>query len=146
MGVSVGGVATQLGTTTSGSKDLVTGAAAGSSSAANDVDGGTTTIRSAPVTLPATPGDLTFNFYFAHRANSNTSDSFRVLVEDQNGVRTVAYIKRGAATVLGARWTAKRIPLTAWAGQTIRIIFSATDAGRGSTVEAGVDDIRIEQP
>ena len=74
-GVSVGGVASQLGTTTSGSKDLVTGAAAGSSSAANDVDGGTTTIRSAPVTLPATPGDLTFNFYFAHRSNSNTSGS-----------------------------------------------------------------------
>jgi hypothetical protein len=145
-GVSVSGVAMQLGTTTSGSKDLVTGAVAGASSAANDVDGGTTTIRSAPVTLPATPGDLTFNFYFAHRSNSNTSDSFRALVEDQAGVRTVVYIKRGAATTVGARWTARRIPLAAWAGQTIRIIFSATDAGRGSTLEAGVDDVRIEQP
>jgi carboxypeptidase T len=146
VGVSVGTVATQLGTTTSGSKDLVTGAAYGGSSSANDVDGGTTTIRSAPVTLGATPGDLTFNFYFAHRSNSNTSDSFRALIEDQTGVRTVAYIKRGAATTLGARWTARRIPMTPWAGQTIRIIFSATDAGRGSTVEAGVDDVRIEQP
>jgi aminopeptidase S len=98
------------------------------------------------VTLPATPGDLTFNFYFAHRSNSNTSDSFRALVEDQAGARTVVYLKRGAATTLGARWTARRIPLAAWAGQTIRIIFSATDAGRGSTLEAGVDDVRIEQP
>src|SRR4051794_9475316 len=43
----------QLGTTYSGAKDLVTGASGGSSVNANDVDGGTTTIRSRPITLPA---------------------------------------------------------------------------------------------
>jgi carboxypeptidase T len=144
--VSLGGVATQLGTTTSGSKALVTGAAYGGSAAANDLDGGTTTARSAPVTLAATTGDLTFNFYFAHRADSTTSDSFRVYVEDALGTKTLVYLRAGSAAVVGAHWTAKRIPLTPWAGQTIRLIFTASDVGRASLVEAGVDDIRIERP
>jgi hypothetical protein len=98
------------------------------------------------VTLGPTTGDLTFNFYFAHRANSNTTDAFRVIVEDELGAQTVVFVRRGAATNVGARWIAKRIPMTAWAGHTIRIIISATDAGRASLVEAGVDDVRIEQP
>ena len=42
----------QLGTTTSGRYDLVTGLAGVRGRDANDLDGGTTTIRSAPVSLP----------------------------------------------------------------------------------------------
>ena len=36
--------------------------------------------------------------------------------------------------------------MTPWAGQTIRIVFEATDAAPDSLVEAGVDDVRIERP
>ncbi len=42
----------QLGTTTSGSYDLVTGALAGSSAGAYDLDGGTTGVRSPLINLP----------------------------------------------------------------------------------------------
>ncbi len=48
----------QLGTTTSGSNDLVTARLAGASAGVNDVDGGVTSIRSPAITLPAT-GTLT---------------------------------------------------------------------------------------
>jgi hypothetical protein len=33
-----------------------------------------------------------------------------------------------------------------WAGQTIRIVFSAQDRGTASTIEAAVDDVRITRP
>jgi hypothetical protein len=33
--------------------------------------------------------------------------------------------------------------MTPWAGQNVRIVFSATDAGSASTLEAAVDDVRI---
>ncbi|MEV0997491.1 M14 family metallopeptidase, partial [Nonomuraea sp. NPDC050202] len=46
--------AKQLGTTVSGTNDLVTGRLAGSSAGAYDVDGGITSIQSPPITLPST--------------------------------------------------------------------------------------------
>ena len=52
--------AKQLGTTVSGVNDLVTGALAGASAGADDVDVGTTRIRGPAITLPAT-GTLTRN-------------------------------------------------------------------------------------
>ena len=144
--VTVSGVTTQWGTPTSGSKDLVTGAAYAGSSTANDVDGGLTRVRSAPIVLPATPGPLSFNYYFAHGANSTVADSFRAWVEDEHGALTQVFIRRGSTSLVGATWRAARVALTPWAGQTIRIHFTADDAGRPSLVEAGVDDVRIEQP
>ena len=60
----------QRGTTVSGVRALVTGAAAGSSAGANDLDGGTTTIRSRVIRLPADPaayGSLTFRWLFARQ-------------------------------------------------------------------------------
>jgi hypothetical protein len=36
--------------------------------------------------------------------------------------------------------------MDAFAGKTIRLRFSATDAGANSLVEAGFDDVRITQP
>ena len=58
--------AKQLGTTTSGSIALVTGAPAGTSANTYDLDG-RTSIRSARIKLPATIGQrLTFRYVFAH--------------------------------------------------------------------------------
>ncbi len=89
--------AKQAGTTVSGSRDLVTGAAAGSSGSSNDLDGGATTIRSTPVVLPATVGPLSFRYYLAHGNNSSPSDWLRVWVEAADGTRTLVFEELGAA-------------------------------------------------
>ena len=70
----------QLGTTVSGSNDLVTGASAGTSAGANDVDGGRTSIQSPEITLPSGNRTLTFSWYLAHGSNSSSADYFRVKV------------------------------------------------------------------
>lgn len=136
----------QAGTVPSGSRALVTGPKAGATAHAYDVDGGVTTIRSAPVPLPATVGSLTFRYYLAHSSNSSTSDYFRAYIEDATGRRTLVRQERGAANTDLPNWSTATISMAPWAGQTIRIVFAAADLGRASTVEAAVDDVRITRP
>ena len=136
----------QAGTVPSGSTALVTGAKAGSSVGSYDVDGGVTTIRSQPVTLPATVGALSFKYYLAHSSNSSSADYFRAYVENAAGVRTVVRQEVGAANTDLPAWKTATISMTPWAGQTIRIVFAAADRSRASTVEAAVDDVRISRP
>ena len=62
------------------------------------------------------------------------------------GTRVRVFRDLGAGILQPAKWTKVGVPLTKWAGQTIRIVFTATDGGPDSLVEAGVDDVRIEQP
>jgi hypothetical protein len=136
----------QAGSTPSGSRALVTGYQAGANADANDVDGGVTTIGSAPVTLPAQVGSLTFRYYFAHSANSSVMDYFRAYVEDAAGRLTVVREERGTMATDLPAWSTATIPMTRWAGKTVRIVFAAADLGRASTVEAAVDDVRITRP
>jgi len=138
--------ARQLGTVPSGSHALVTGRLAGATANSYDVDGGETTVRSQPVELPATVGALSFRYYLAHSSNSSTQDYFRAFVEDAAGVRTLVRQEVGAANTDLPAWKTATISMTPWAGQTVRIVFAAADRGRGSTVEAAVDDVRISRP
>ena len=138
--------ARQAGTVTSGSRALVTGAKAGSSASSYDVDGGVTTVRSAPIVLPAAVGSLTFRYYLAHSSNSSSADYFRAYVEAADGTRTLVRQERGAANTDLPAWATATIPMSRWAGKTIRIVFAAADLGRASTVEAAVDDVRITRP
>ena len=138
--------ARQAGTVPSGSQALVTGRLAGATANSYDVDGGVTTVRSAPVVLPATVGPLTFRYYLAHSSNSSAQDYFRAYVEDAAGVRTLVRQEVGAANTDLPAWKTATISMTPWAGQTIRIVFAAADLGRASTVEAAVDDVRISRP
>ena len=134
----------QLGTTTSGSKALVTGPRAGSSASSHDVDGGRTTVQSPAIALPSRTGQrLRFRYYFAHRANSSRADELRVSIVDSGGTTTTVLLERGAAVDDDAAWARASIPLDQWAGTTIRIRIAATDGGRASLVEAAVDDLRI---
>jgi len=142
---AIGSTRLQLGAAYSGQLAMVTGAQADGSASANDLDGGSTTIRSAPIALPATVGSLTFRYYFAHGPNSSKADSFLVYVE-AGGVKTRVYREYGTAFADGARWAKAGTPLSRWAGQTVRLVFVATDGGPDSTVEAGLDDVKIEQP
>jgi len=136
----------QAGTVPSGSRALVTGAAAGRSAGDDDLDGGVTTVRSAAVSLPATTGSLTYRFVFAHGADSSPDDAFRTYVEAADGTRTLVREVLGAATVLKPAWRTVSVPMTPWAGQSVRIVFEAVDGAGDSTVEAEVDDVRITRP
>ena len=138
----------QLGDAVSGSGALVTGAAAGRKAGSNDVDGGVTSIRSRPITLPADPasfGRLTFSYVFAHSATSTTADSFRVLVEAEDGTRTPVFERFGAPTNLNASWRSGSVSLADYAGQTIRLVIAAKDGANGNLLEAEVDNIRIQR-
>jgi subtilase family protein len=134
----------QLATTVSVVNDLVTGRLAGANANANDVDGGTTSIQSPAIALPAT-GTLTLSFssYFAHDKKSSTADFFRVKVV---GATTSTVLQElGSTTNDNAAWAASSFNVSAFAGQTVRILIETADAGSASLVEAAVDDVKIVQ-
>jgi Zn-dependent metalloprotease len=134
------GVALQLGTTVSGTNDLVTGAAGGAAGDA-DIDGGVTSIQSPAITLPTGTITLSFSWYLAHLNNATSADFFRVSVV--TGSTTQVFNQPGAAANRAAAWGTATVNLSAFAGQTIRLRIEAADAATGSLIEAGVDDVVI---
>jgi extracellular elastinolytic metalloproteinase len=137
--------AKQLGTPTSGSNDLVTARLAGASAGANDVDGGITSIRSPAITLPATGTlTLTFSQYLAYGSNATSADFLRVSVVGAT-TTSVVFQRLASATDVDGAWTTASASLNAFAGQTVRLLIEAADAGTASLVEAGIDDVRITQ-
>ncbi|MCF6468848.1 M28 family peptidase [Nonomuraea sp. MG754425] len=134
--------AKQLGTTVSGTNDLVTGRLAGSAAGDHDVDGGVTSIQSPPITLPsAGPLNLSLSWYLAHGSNSSSADYLRIRVV---GSSTATVLNQaGAATNRNGAWATATANLDAFAGQTVRILIDAADASGASLVEAGVDDVKI---
>jgi hypothetical protein len=135
----------QLGTTVSGTFDLVTGAAAGSGAGSFDIDGGVTSVRSPAITLPSSGTlTLTLSQYLAHGTNASSADFLRVSVV-HNGGTTVVFNRLGAATDVDAVWATATANLSPYAGQSVRILIQAADASGASLVEAAVDDVRITQ-
>jgi hypothetical protein len=134
----------QLGTAFSGTNDLVTGRLAGAAAGDHDIDGGVTTIRSPAITLPST-GTLTLSFayYLAHGTNSSTLDFLRIRVVGTT--TTLVFEELGAANDDDAVWASGSANISAFAGQTVRILIEAADASTASLVEAAVDDVRITQ-
>ena len=142
--------ALQLDLTTSGSRALVTGAAAGASAAANDLDG-TTTIRSAPSWFRRSPPR-------APRGPSHSATTWRTRPTPRPTTGSAPGWRRPTArarscsrssappTTDAAAWASARIAMDPWAGQTVRIVLGAADGEADSLVEAAVDDVRIERP
>ena len=127
----------------SGRAALVTGALRGSSVAANDVDGGLSSVRSPEFKLgqPGSQGwTLSLRYTFAHNAKARAVDFLRVSV---NG--TTVFSQAGFAGNRNAVWTPVTVDLDAFAGQTVRVLIEASDSGRDSLVEAAVDDLRVYQ-
>jgi hypothetical protein len=135
----------QVDTTPSGSNALVTGAAAGTSAGDFDLDGGTSSVRSPAVTLPST-GTLTLSYrwYLAHGTNASSADFFRVSIV-HNGGTTVLFTQAGAASNRNGAYALGSVNVSAYAGQSVRIVFEAADASGASLVEASVDDVSIVQ-
>ncbi|MET0426181.1 MAG: M28 family metallopeptidase [Actinoplanes sp.] len=136
------GVATQLGTAASGTYDLVTGATAGASAGANDVDGGVTSLRSPAITLPTGTLSLGFSWYLAHLNNSSSADYFRVKVVSGSTTTTV-FTQAGAASDRAAAWATATVNLSSYAGQTVNLVVEAADTSTASLVEAAIDNIKI---
>jgi hypothetical protein len=139
----------QLATVASGQRGMVTGASAGASANANDLDG-TTTIRSLPITLDADPakvGKLTLRYTFAHDAASTPEDAFRVRIQGQDDQLTTVIDVQGSGVNRDGAWTSANAEadVDAWAGQTIRVVLEAVDGGADNLVEVAVDDIRIRR-
>jgi trimeric autotransporter adhesin len=134
----------QLATTVSGVNDLVTGRLAGSGAGSHDIDDGVTTIRSPAIALPST-GTLTlsFSYYLAHGSNSSTADFLRVRVIGSTSA--LVFEELGAGNNDDAVWATHSANISSFAGQTVRILIEAADAGAASLVEAAVDDVRIVQ-
>ncbi|HEX6682335.1 MAG TPA: S8 family serine peptidase [Candidatus Limnocylindrales bacterium] len=141
-GQTTSGVVLQLGTTVSGTNDLVTGAAAGTSAGAFDVDGGVTSSRSPAITLPAGTLTLTYSWYLAHLNNSSSADFFRVSIVHGGGT-TALFTSSGAATNRAGAWATGTSNISAFTGQSVRILVECADASTASLVECGVDDVRI---
>jgi hypothetical protein len=139
------GVALQLGTTVSGTNDLVTGRLAGASAGEADIDGGLTSIQSPAITLPST-GTLTLStsWYLAHLNNATSEDLFRIRVVS-GSTSTTVFQQLGSAANRAGAWGTATANLGAFAGQTVRVVIEAADNGAGSLVEAGVDDFTITQ-
>ena len=132
----------QLGTTMSGSYDLVTGPLAGSSSGSYDLDGGLTSIRSPLLNLPVGRNlTLSFSYYLAHYTNSSTADYLRIKVI--GNTTTTIFQELGANNDDDASWQTFSISLNNYAGQSVYLLIEATDASSASLVEAAVDDVLI---
>jgi hypothetical protein len=145
-GTRVSGVTLQPTTTPSGVAAFVTGRLAGDRPSAYDLDG-RTTIRSPHIQLPGTTGQrLFFRWFLGHAASASSADHLRAIVERQDGSRTVVWERRGAPAVVAGAWTSAWISLDPWAGEAIRIRFEAVDAAGASTIDAGVDDVRVTRP
>lgn len=130
-------------TAQSGTRDLVTGASAGTSAGAFDLDGGITTVRSTAISLPATATTITLEFYgyLAHGTNASSADFLRAKVI--SGTTTTVYEQLGAATNRNGAWVLRSADLTSLKGQTIRIQFECGDLATASLVECGIDGVKI---
>ncbi len=137
------GGAKQLGTTVSGVNDLVTGRLAGSGAGDHDVDGGMTSMTSPPIALAAgSTYALSLSYYLAHGSNSSSADYLRVRVVGSTSATVLQEL--GAANNDNGAWaTASNIDLSAFAGQTVRIVVEVADAATASLVEGAIDDVRI---
>jgi carboxypeptidase T len=125
-----------------GANDLSTGRLKGDSAASNDVDGGSTSIQSPVIALPASGTlTLTFRYYFAHGSDSSSADAFRVMVLGNTQLQ--ALVELGAATNDNAVWATATVDLTPFAGQTVRLLVSAVDGAGASMVEAAIDEVKI---
>jgi aminopeptidase S len=134
----------QLGTTVSGTKDLVTGRLAGTSANAKDVDGGKTSAKSPPIALTGGSSySLSFKYYLAHGSNSSSADYLRVKVA---GSQTATVFQElGGTEDDDGVWATRNVSLSSFAGQTVRIIVEAADESGDSLVEAAIDDLRVNR-
>ncbi|MGH8878274.1 MAG: M4 family metallopeptidase [Stackebrandtia sp.] len=137
------GTTVQRGDCASESTCLVTDPAAGTGPGDYDVDGGETSVASPRFTLPDTAAaSLEFQGYLAHLNNATDADHLEVSVLTSSG-STVELTVSGTAGNRAGTWTEYTVDLSDYAGQSIRLVVTATDAPSASLVEAAVDNVVV---
>lgn len=146
VGTSWNGVQLQLEDAANGTQALVTGGKDDGSVGYDDVDNGVTSALSQAILVPEeVRTELSFNYTFAHLDNSSNEDFFRVSIVGANETRVVLE-ERGDSSDRAGEWQEFSMDVSDFAGQKISILVEAADNGRGSLVEAGIDDVRVETP
>jgi aminopeptidase S len=85
-----------------------------------------------------------FRFTFAHDAAATPADYLRLGIV-RGGSTNAIWTASGKSAERNAAWTTKTFSLTAYAGQTIRLKFTAVDGAADSLVEAAIDNVRVYQ-
>jgi carboxypeptidase T len=137
--------ARQLGTTTSGSVDLVTGRLAGATADSYDVDGGTTSVRSPDFSLAAGGAyAVRLRYYFSHDSRSDNRDELRLRIVRDDGATATLFHEVGSARDDVAAWATRTFAIpAAFIGSTSHLLISASDRGPRNLIEAGVDDVSV---
>src|SRR5690606_14819023 len=78
----------------------------------------------------------------AHLSNATNADFLRVRVL-AGGASPIVFEQLGSSVNRPGAWATANVNLSSFAGRTIRLQVEAADAGSGSLIEAGVDDVRI---
>ncbi len=121
-----------------GTRCWVTGAAAGSSVGANDVDGGRTRVLS-PIMDLAHVAAPTLSIWLYYSESVPSSDAFTVEMSSNGGSSWSQVFRRNTST---PGWQQVRIELTGTMTSRMQFRFSAQDL-QPSLVEACVDDLEI---
>jgi hypothetical protein len=118
--------------------------AAGSSAGTFDVDSGLTSVLSPEISLPANSEiELSFDYYLAYLDNASSDDFFHVAVI-ANGIDTELYDDHAHNSNQSAQWQSATLDLSAYAGQTVQILFEAADVAGASLIESAVDNVQVE--
>lgn len=136
----------QPGATAGGKNALITGLAFGGNAGAFDVDEGMTSAASPEILLPELTGserlEIGWFWFFSHAANAEPADFFRVKIL-ADGKESTLFELIGGASECTPRWAEFSTLLNEFAGKTIRILVETADSGEPSTIESGLDELKI---
>lgn len=111
----------------------------------NDVDGGTTTLTTAPIDLSSGDARIGYWRWYSNDAGSTpNTDVFVVQVSNGGAWVTVETVgPAGAGTSGGWIWSEFQVSDFVTPGAAVSLRFVASDLGSGSLVEAAVDGLRV---
>jgi choice-of-anchor B domain-containing protein len=115
----------------------------------SDVDDGTTTLTSPALDASAGNSTLSFAMWYANNGNGTVDDSMSVQLSNNNGNSWTTILDLGPGDDgAGGGWVTYEFDVDSIfsnPSSQVRVRFNVADVGDGSIVEAGVDDIRLEQ-
>lgn len=133
----------------SGSQCWITGQGAqGGSIGSNDVDGGSTTLLSPVYDLSATTNPIIsyWRWYSNDQGAAPGSDTFVIDISDDGGSNWTALEVVGPTQDASGGWIQATFTVTDFinASSQVQLRFIASDLGSGSIVEAGIDDLSVD--